>query len=127
MPQSQSNITSFITPSSTPSPNTPHEDMTQHLKKRPKLTRKKTSWIWAHFIEDLNDSNEPVIVCQVIKEDGAKCNIKLKHDGSTGNGSSHLWSVHKLTKDGKQSEVQYLNQQKSCFLFITFASNNLIY
>ena len=84
--------------------------MTQHLKKRQRVTRKKTSWIWTDFIEGLNDNNEPVIVCQVIKEDGTKCNVKLKHDGSPGNGSGHLWSAHKITKDEKQSEVQYLNQ-----------------
>ena len=106
MPQRQSKITSFLTPSS--SPNTPpHEDLNQHLKKRQRITRKKTSWIWTHFIDEgLNDNNEPVIVCQVIKEDGTKCNVKLKHDGSTGNGNGYLCSAHKITKDEKQSEVQ---------------------
>ena len=41
-------------------------------------------------------------------EDGMKCNVKLKHDGSTGNGICHLWSVHKITKAVKQSMVRYL-------------------
>ncbi|GES73461.1 zinc finger BED domain-containing protein 4-like [Rhizophagus clarus] len=81
-----------------------HEDLTQQINNRQKLTRKKTSWIWAHYIKSLNDNNKPVIACQVIKEDRTKCNIKLKHDGLTGNRSSHLWSAHKITKDGKQSE-----------------------
>jgi hypothetical protein len=104
MSQHQDSITPFLTPS----PNTPpHEDLVQPSKKWTKLTRKKTSWIWAHFIESLNNNDEPVIVCQVIKVDGIKCNVNLKNDGTTGNGSSHLWSIHKITKDGKQSEVQF--------------------
>ena len=107
MTHQQSNITPFLTP---PPPNTPpQEDSIQPVKKKTKTSRKKTSWIWEHFIEKLNDNNELVIVCQVEKEDGIKCNVILKHDGSTGNGIGHLWSVHKITKDGKQSEVQYLN------------------
>ena len=106
MTQRQSNITSFVTNSS---PNTPsNEDdpiqpiQPEPVKKKLKVSRKKTSWIWNHFIEELTDDNQPAIVCQVEKEDGTKCNIKLKHDGSMGNGISHLWSVHKITSDGKQ-------------------------
>ncbi|GBC50706.1 zinc finger BED domain-containing protein 4-like [Rhizophagus irregularis DAOM 181602=DAOM 197198] len=59
-------------------------------------------WIWEYFIKGFNDKDELIIICQVEGEEGKKCNVKLKHDGSTGNGISHLWSVHKITKDGKQ-------------------------
>jgi hypothetical protein len=109
MTQRQSNITSFLTPPSpntTPNaPNAPNEDdsiQPESVKKKPKASRKKTSWIWEHFIEGLTDNNQPAIVCQVEKDDGTKCNAKLKHDGSTGNGITHLWSFHKITSDGKQ-------------------------
>ncbi|CAB5369131.1 unnamed protein product [Rhizophagus irregularis] len=96
----QSSITPFLT---APSPNTPpYEDSIQPVKKKQKISRKKTSWIWEYFIEGFNDKDELIIICQVEGEEGKKCNVKLKHDGSTGNGISHLWSVHKITKDGKQ-------------------------
>ena len=99
----QSSITPFLT---APSPNTPpHKDSIQPVKKKPKISRKKTSWIWEHFIEGLNDNNELVIICQVKGEEGTKCDVKLKHDGSTGNGICHLWSVHKITKDEQQPVV----------------------
>ncbi|CAG8699501.1 20239_t:CDS:2, partial [Rhizophagus irregularis] len=49
-----------------------------------------------------NDKDELIIICQVEGEKEKKCNVKLKHDSSMGNGISHLWSVHKITKDGKQ-------------------------
>jgi hypothetical protein len=102
MTQRQSNITSFLTSS----PNTPRNEddsiQPELVKKKAKVSRKKTSWIWEHFIEGLTDNNQPAIVCQVENDDGTKCNVKLKHDGSTGNGISHLWSVHKITSDGKQ-------------------------
>ncbi|CAB5382472.1 unnamed protein product [Rhizophagus irregularis] len=105
----QSQITSFLTTSSNPSPSAPsHEDLIQPSKKQ-KRTRKRTSWIWEHFIKDLNENNEPVIVCQVIKEDGTKCNVQFKHDGSTSNGNSHLWSAHQITKVGLQPEEKQLN------------------
>ncbi|UZO12098.1 uncharacterized protein OCT59_003648 [Rhizophagus irregularis] len=108
----QSQITSFLTTSSNPSPSAPsHEDLIQPSKKQ-KRTRKRTSWIWEHFIKDLNENNEPVIVCQVIKEDGTKCNVQFKHDGSTSNGNSHLWSAHQITKVGLQPEEKQLNSQK---------------
>ncbi|UZO00141.1 uncharacterized protein OCT59_001395 [Rhizophagus irregularis] len=64
-------------------------------------------WIWEYFIKGFNDKDELIIICQVEGEEGKKCNVKLKHDGSTGNGISHLWSVHKITKDGKQPAVWY--------------------
>ncbi|CAG8628714.1 15122_t:CDS:2, partial [Funneliformis mosseae] len=101
MSQYQGSITSFL---NTPSPDTPsQEDFIQPSRKKIKHKRKKTSWIWAHFIE-LTDNNESFIICQVLKEDGTACNVKLKYDESTGNGTGHLWSIHKITKDGKQSE-----------------------
>jgi hypothetical protein len=101
----QSSITPFLT---APSPNTPpYEDSIQPVKKKQKILRKKTSWIWEYFIEGFNDKDELIIICQVEGEEGKKCNVKLKHDGSTGNGISHLWSVHKITKDGKQPAVWY--------------------
>ncbi|GBB84573.1 hypothetical protein RclHR1_11140002 [Rhizophagus clarus] len=104
-----------------------HEDLTQQINNRQKLTRKKTSWIWAHYIKSLNDNNKPVIACQVIKEDRTKCNIKLKHDGLTGNRSSHLWSAHKITKDGKQSEVQsYLNQKGFIGITCSYVDSDFI-
>lgn len=103
----QSSITPFLTaPPNTP----PQEDSIQPVKKKQKVSRKKTSWIWEHFIEGINDNNEPAIICQVVvnEENGTKCNVKLKYDGSTGNGICHLWSIHKITKDGKQPVVRYL-------------------
>src|SRR6266516_3637079 len=106
MAQHQSNITSFLTSSF---PNTvdisPHEDSVQPAKKKTKISRKKSSWIWEYYIEGLTDNNEPAIICQVEKEGGIKCNVKLRHDRSTGNGIGHLWSIHKITKDGTQPVV----------------------
>ena len=97
----QSNITSFLTLS----PNTSlYEDSIQPVKKKSK-TRKKTSWIQEYYIEGVNDNNESIIICQVEGENGVKCNVKLKHDGSTNNGIGHLWSIHKITKDGEQPVV----------------------
>src|SRR6266498_3710269 len=103
MTHQQSNITLFLTP---PPPNTlPQEDYIKQVKKKKKTSRKKTSWIWEHFIEKLNDNNELVIICQVEKKDGIKYNVILKHDRSIGNGIGHLWFAYKITKDEKQSEV----------------------
>ena len=99
MAQHQGSITPFLT---SPFPNTPPcEDSIQPAKKKLKISRKKTSWIWEYFIEGRTDDDELAIICQVEKENGIKCNVKLKHDGSTGNGIGHLWSIHKITKDGK--------------------------
>ena len=100
----QSSIMSFVT-----SPNTinlpTYEASVQPAKKKIKTSRKKSSWIWEYFVEGFTDKNEPAIICQIEKEDGIKYNVKLKHDGSTGNGIGHLWSIHKITKDGIQSVV----------------------
>jgi len=123
---SQSSITPFLT---APSPNTPpHEDSIQPVKKKQKIPRKKTSWIWEHFTEEFNDNNESVIVCQVVVngENGTKCNVKLKHDGSTGNGICHLWSVHQITKDGKQQVVKHL-LLKSIKIFYIYLIYYIIY
>ncbi len=86
------------------------EDSLQPVKKKPKTSRKKTSWIWEYFIEKLNDNNELIIVYQVKKENEITYNVMLKYDRSTGNKIGHLWSIHKITKDEKQSKMQYLNQ-----------------
>ena len=98
MTKRQSKITSFLT-LSTSSRTPPHEDSTQHLKNDKNLQERKL----AHYIEGLNDNSEPVIACQVIKEDGTKFNVKLK-----------------ITKAGKQFEVQLIK-------VFFFRSNNLIY
>ena len=88
MTQRQSSITSFL---ASPSPDTPsQEDSTQLIKKKSKISRKKTSQIWEYFVEKSNDNNELVIECQVKKENGIKCNVILKHDGSMDNGIGHL-------------------------------------
>ena len=97
----QSSIMSFVT-----SPNTINlPTSVQPAKKKIKTSRKKSSWIQEYFVKGFTDKNEPAIICQIEKEDGIKCNVKLKHDGSTGNGIGHLWSIHKITKDGIQSVV----------------------
>ncbi|CAG8776896.1 4256_t:CDS:1, partial [Funneliformis caledonium] len=101
MSQYQGNITSFL---NTPFPDTlSQEDFIQPSRKKIKHKGKKTSWIWAHFIE-LTNNNESFIIYQVLKEDGTACNVKFKYNGSTGNRTGHLWSIHKITKDGKQSK-----------------------
>ncbi|CAB5350312.1 unnamed protein product [Rhizophagus irregularis] len=100
MAQHQSSITPFlISPPNVP----PNEDSIQPVRKKKKISRKKTSWIWEHFIEGHTDNDEPAIICQVEKENGTKCNVKLKHDSS---GISHLWSIHKMTNNGKQPDKQ---------------------
>ena len=81
MSQHQSSITSFL---NTPSPDiSSYKGSTQPLSKKIKHKRKRTSWIWAHFIKKLTDNNESVIICQVLKEDLTKCNVKLVYDEST--------------------------------------------
>lgn len=99
MAQHQSSIAPFlISPPNVP----PNEDSIQPVRKKKKISRKKTSWIWEHFIEGHTENDEPAIICQVENENGTKCNVKLKHDRSTGSGISHLWSIHKITNNGKQ-------------------------
>src|SRR6266498_888320 len=121
MIQRQSNITSFLT---SPSPDTPsQENSTQPIKKKSKTSRKKTSWIWKYFVEKSNNNNELVIECQVKKENGIKCNVILKHDRSMGNGIGHLWSIYKITKDGKQPVFIYLN----VFYVLIFKLINIIF
>jgi hypothetical protein len=52
----QSSITSFLT--SSPPNTSPNEDSIQPVKKKTKVSRKKTSWIWEHFIEGCTDNDE---------------------------------------------------------------------
>jgi len=49
--------------------------------------------------------------------------VILKHDGSMDNGIGHLWSIHKITKDGKQLVFIYLN----VFYVLIFKLINIIY
>ncbi|CAG8656791.1 12903_t:CDS:1, partial [Funneliformis mosseae] len=71
MSQYQGSIISFL---NTPFTDTlSQEDFIQLSRKKIKHKRKKTSWIWTHFIE-LTNNNESFIICQVLKEDGTACN-----------------------------------------------------
>src|SRR6266540_5804705 len=121
MTQRQSSIIPFL---ASPSPDiSSQEDSTQPIKKKSKTSRKKTSWIWEYFVEKSNDNNELVIECQVKKENGIKCNVILKHDRSMDNRIDHLWSIYKITKDGKQPVFIYLN----VFYVLIFKLINIIY
>jgi hypothetical protein len=49
----------------------------------------KTSWVWNYFIKKRDDKGEMRAYCQFVIND-EKCTKSYKHDGSTGNLSSHI-------------------------------------
>lgn len=64
---------------------------------QPSLTSKsqaKTSWVWDYFVKRCNEKGETRSYCQFVNNDNEKCTTSYKHDGSTGNLSSHLICKH---------------------------------
>ncbi|CAG8494321.1 1220_t:CDS:10 [Dentiscutata erythropus] len=61
---------------------------------------RKRSWVWDHF-KDLPTKHGSKGQCNVLKNDGTKCNHIIETDGGTGNFSYHLNITHGVTKFGK--------------------------
>ncbi|CAG8846022.1 16173_t:CDS:1, partial [Racocetra persica] len=61
---------------------------------------KKRSWVWDHYTI-LPTKCGSKGQCNELTKEGTMCNHIIKTDGSTGNFSYHLQSIHGVTKFGK--------------------------
>ncbi|GES76765.1 zinc finger BED domain-containing protein 1-like [Rhizophagus clarus] len=79
-------------------------------KKRKRVAKEPTSFVWKYFKKEENSSSA---TCHVIKEDGIACGHYYNDGSTTSNLIHHLATKHKIYKPGSAEEASHLKEVRS--------------